>query len=114
MISFASCNVYPPYTSFGTYIDYSLYSEKGFFITESNSVSFEYESIASITMTDESGSINSDLKHPDLNKMIEDLYQLAIKKGANGVINLKIEYWRIREIPFGYGLNITGMLIKRT
>ena len=123
-------------------IDYSKYAEKGFFITESNSVSFEYAAIGSISAKVESGyeiigankkkaveddiypkqsNINVKIKYGDYisatpEAAIEELYNKAIENGANGVINLRIDPITTYIQQYGNiitGYFCTGMAIKR-
>lgn len=57
----AGCGV----TKFGVYsvtaIDYDRYTKQGFFITESNSVSFEYEPVSSISALVTDGYVDTEL-----------------------------------------------------
>lgn len=51
-----SCTTYKiPYRRYSAAIDFSAYAQKGFFITESNSVNFSYEPLGSITSVVTSG-----------------------------------------------------------
>lgn len=122
-------------------IDYSAYTKDNFFITESNSVSFNYDPVGSIsvdifsglidnpkkpTYTIKVGAYNSaEIYNPEWGKTppkimkyasYEDalfyLSNRAKKMGANGIINLKF-----RTIIGQYGqiesICATGMAIRR-
>lgn len=107
--SFACCMPQKSlYSAFSSGIDYKEYADVGFYITESNSVSFEYTPISSLVANVKSGyvnqissRINSKVKITTSEQnsgyimasaevVLEELYQEAIKLGANGIINLKI------------------------
>lgn len=121
-------------------IDYSKYNNKGFFITESNSVNFEYKAIGSISAKVESGygtvdsykekTMNDDLYPQEMSVKVkyrdyiqatpeaalETLYKKAIENGANGVINLKITPIINNENPYISiitGYFVTGMAINK-
>lgn len=129
--SCATVDFRTPYVKSHGVIDYSDYLSKGFFITESNSVNFDYEPIGSVTsvvksgwevlnqtkqrvtsVDDVYGSYNrSKVKYGDyvsatLEDAIEDLYSAAIALGANGVINFRVTSTEGEYVA-------SGMLIKR-
>jgi len=124
-------------------IDYSFFNEKNFFISESNSVSFSYNPIGSISTVVYSGKIpnkqergekvlvkksNDDI-YPDvydnknvvwkdatINDALNEIYKQAISIGANGIINLKIEYIpgaMINNVYRGPGIIVSGMAIEK-
>lgn len=106
------------------YIDYNAFP--GMFISESNSVSFEYQPIASLYADELSGEYKVVKKKVGTNEIYGDEYAItddgyrranpqsalafAIEKakamGGNGIINLKIQ-----KIERGY--SVTGMVIRR-
>ncbi len=140
-----SCKIYKPYYHFTLTIDYNKYAKEGFFFSESNSVMFEYTPIASLTAYAESGDeilgiekvkvekdeIDYDPKKTTYNEEIvwgnwkrasaqetlDQMYEKALKLGADGIINLRIEYHpeiKIEKQPTQYEYYvITGMAIKR-
>jgi hypothetical protein len=112
-------------------IDYSVYTARGFFITESNSVSFGYEPIGSVyavvksgwevlnrttkrnTSDDEVYGTSTKVKinygeyiNADLNDAIEELYLGCIELEADGVINFSFSEWDGEYV-------VSGMAIKR-
>jgi len=112
------------------------YQKSGIFLTESNSVSFNYEPVASLSALQISGYATSDKVNKTFtedvygtsftgpqrttNKFIQasredvlnELCKKAIEKGANGIINLSIKYIpRTTDTYSGY--EATGMAIKK-
>ncbi|MEJ2884370.1 hypothetical protein [Pedobacter sp. GR22-6] len=114
--------------------DYSKYSDKGFFFSESNSVNFNYVPIGSVNAYNESGyeiisaikehknnddvlmtaesfhtstrGYGSKLILADRSELLDEVYKEAVNKGANGVINLKFVFTT-------KSISISGMAIKR-
>ena len=121
-----------PYVQESSIIDYSQYEKKGFFITEANSVSFEYEAVGSVSAKVESGfeimgsnkvrAVGDDIYQKQMEtktkvaygefvsatptQALELLYQRAVESRANGIINLKIS--PITQYTQAYGNVITG------
>lgn len=110
----------PYYSEFSQSIDYSKYSEKGFFLTESNSVSFDYTPVATVYCVIENGYVrivdgkeyqlqgemyitkDMEFKRGYADTTLDKLYQEAHKLGADGIINLQFSNNRA-----------SGMAIKR-
>lgn len=114
----SSCGVKIPYKQYSTFVDYTQYTNQGFFISESNSISFDYEPIGSVRSFVESGyevlkNNNSNKEttnthtysYDELSKMkfgkyvyaspdaaISELVSKAKEIGANGIINLDVGY----------------------
>ena len=130
-----------PYLETSSFVDYSTYAQKGFFITESNSVSFEYKPIGSIMVKVENGyevlsvdknefSIDNisgqtkvsykqklgDYKIATINDALDLIYKKSIEQKADGIINIKIEPI-ISPNPYQTntitGYFVSGMAIKR-
>jgi uncharacterized protein YbjQ (UPF0145 family) len=132
-LTLTSCITYSKYELRTNTVDYSKICDNNiFFLTESNSVSFEYKALGSISTECISGSVKATnvestegiQSMTDINihksASIEDAYKELIKKsiekGANGVINLQSKY--IGEINIGYYVYgsrwiVTGMMIRR-
>lgn len=111
------------------YIDYSAFP--GIFITESNSVSFEYQPIGSLYAEEISGQYQVVKKKVGNNEIYGDEYAVvegkyryadpqsalayAVQKvkqmGGNGIINLKINSAKSEDKRRMY--YVTGMVIKR-
>ncbi len=106
------------YVAASSAVDYQQYSDKNFFLSESNSVNFNYSPISSVISIVRSGYITIDkakndsknqdaLRDDRLNsthgwdgkssfrdasseEALKELYTKALALGANGIINLKI------------------------
>jgi len=127
-VLFSSCVVVSKYRLTAYVFDYSKYNEKNFFITESNSVNFNYKPIGSISVTTVSGSIERDpekvylyydpstYKEAKLEDAFKKLYEVAIEKGANGVINVQTTFtgeFTIGNIIYPNKCTVSGMLIVK-
>lgn len=135
-LSLGGCKVYEPKFDLETYyLDYRPFTSDGFFITESNSVSFEYTSVGSILVESTSGYTKEKTKKVENNDIygdgtyedskyiyrdaslydcLEDAILQAKQLGADGIINLEMK--PINKLKKGYyadGYYITGMAIKR-
>ena len=120
-----------PYVQEASIMDYSQYEKKGLFITEANSVSFEYKAVGSVSAKVESGfeviggkkvkAIGDDIYQKQMttktkvsygefvaapSQALELLYQKSVENRANGIINLKIS--PITQYTQDYGNVITG------
>lgn len=127
---FASCATYSPVVNF---LDYSAYTQEGIFLTESNSVSFRYEPVGSISVLLYSGYAISRQSMKKENKPEDDIYynspissnyqnatiqealRLTVEKaksqGADAVINLKYQYIQaFKNVPSGW--YVSGMAVK--
>ena len=138
LVIFASCMPKRAFTKVSSAVDYTRYSENGFFMTEANSVSFRYEPLGSITAiardgyevigSDDSSNFQDDTYGKPFQKVkygkyrsaypedaLEELYNKALEMGANGVINIKFTYLPSsdRPVPLEAGWMITGMAIKK-
>lgn len=109
---FSSCAVYKPAPkSFIGVVDYSTLTQQGIFVTESNSVSFDYEPIGSIVAEETGGWVykngkpmNQDPKDdyyigssskkiyqaPDVQVAFANLASRLKEINANGIVNLKV------------------------
>lgn len=121
-----------PYIKTSSVIDYSEFAKRGFFITEANSVSFDYTALGSVSSKVSGGyEVISETRRMDMKDdvysqtksgakikygkyipaYIEDaldaIHNQSIEIGANGVINLRITY------PDNETVVVTGMAIKR-
>lgn len=134
-VAMASCMT-SHFTNKVYYTDYSNLSKQGFFVTESNSVSFDYEPIGSMVLQQESGQTKvkvekekkkvtgyddiygeerpqkqpktkSNYKWATAQGAMADFAAEAKQRGANGVIGLKITYGP------EYSVIVSGMIIKK-
>lgn len=137
-----SCSIPTPKTVYKEtfVIDYSRYNKQGFYITESNSVSFDYEPVGSVITvlkglnnltqvevhneysdTDAQLSVRTNREPKTKMKSVNNKYTIydAIDEfatkckdiRANGVINFKINY--TFDTVYGTGYEISGMAIKK-
>ena len=117
------------------YIDYSQFANEGIFLTESNSVNFEYTSIGSVSVAVLSGNVDKqrpnkynykdlygkeqDEKYSEwVTASPEQAIKLAVEKakeqGGNGIINIKVEpYTDISDKVARSGFLLSGMVIKK-
>ena len=120
MIFISSCSPVA-YQALTYSIDYSKYLDDGFFITESQSVNFDYKPIASVgsdikpgylTSKDGSGNVYTEATADDA---IAYLVVQAKKVGADAIIGIKIEITDIGGSPYTNTLSYSasGMAIKR-
>lgn len=109
-------------------LDYSQYTKQGFFITESPTAPFDYEPIASLYTFVYSGKDKEWAKNNKSNMRkdpfsegyrmatysdgIESIYQDAIKKGADGIININYNVTYNKEGGVDH-IIVKGMAIKR-
>ncbi|MDR1984271.1 MAG: hypothetical protein LBQ28_05545 [Prevotellaceae bacterium] len=138
---FVACStIMPRYSIISGTIDYSYFTKKGFFITESNSVSFEYTPVGSVFTTIYSGETNETgkrelvvkddfypykiyitskkWKSADVDDALLEIYNQALNIGANGIINLKIQNITSSQQINGQsiscdGITVSGMAIKK-
>ena len=127
----SGCQTYP-YIQKIHYLDYSFFKERNFFVTETNTVSFPYESLGSITVVVRSGKVykqsdaesykpiyqrSGDFKYATIADIYNLVYDLAKEKGGNGILGFKIEYLLPDKFSgknkSNDGYMITGMAIKK-
>lgn len=141
VLSLQSCSPtvsLPQAKEFITVLDYTKYNGQGFFITESNSVNFDYDPIATIYISMYEGasekSPNSsgwyvdkdgysrkhkyqDWNLPSASEILEKAVEAAKKKGADAIINFNLSttsYYPYSTSDFRLsGLAVTGMAVKR-
>lgn len=122
-------------------IDYRYVTSKGFFITESNSVSFNYAPIGRIEMYAERyfseikkgdpdyekyGALSENdynavknghpikvYDFPSIYKIFDQIMADGKTMGANGVINFKIDYKYNSSSPLPSQIFVSGMYIKK-
>lgn len=111
----ASCSA-PRYLVKTYELDYSRYGGDDFFITESNSVNFNYDPIESLTSVIISGKLGGYGPWADAKPEsgLREIVAKAKASGANGIINLQIRpYDGTLAGDKRDGLIITGMAIKK-
>lgn len=78
-----------PY-AFAGILDYSPLTSKGVFVTESNSVSFDYETIGSLYAESKGGWISKSYVEPSMDALYNEVLQQLDVYKANGIVNLKL------------------------
>lgn len=112
VVLLTSC--YPhKFATYSILLDYTPYTTDGFFLTESNSVNFEYFPMGSINSVALSGYMkNNKYRYAKP----EDALQELVKKGtlihANGVMNIKVRPIFDKKGEYIIGYDISGMAIK--
>lgn len=89
--------------------DYSSLTDKGIFVTEANSVNFDYTPIGSVVSTTLSGIDASGRYLLNMDKAFDNIAEELLKKEANGLINLNITSSYVNNL---YYTTITGMAIR--
>lgn len=127
-----------PYYQYAVFADYRLLAEKGFFVTEAESVSFDYETIGFMSVEVASGykdiikdgkavekkvglleEKTEEYKVATLQESLEYFREKAVSIGANGAIRLNV--YTKSSMPLSPGsfvftpssYVISGMLIKK-
>lgn len=85
-----SCGSLPQPESRIGVIDYTPLIKAGIFVTESNSVNFDYTAVGSIIATEKGGWINGKSKRPSTEDALKNIIKELERMGANGIINLNI------------------------
>lgn len=86
----SSCASLPEPESRVGVIDYTPLIKAGIFVTESNSVNFDYTAVGSIVATEKGGWINGRAKRPETQDALKSITKELERMGANGIINLNI------------------------
>jgi hypothetical protein len=104
-----------PYAYCST-IDYTTLTDKGIFVTESNSVNFDYKSIESITAESVSGWSKKKGDYQREECSAKEAFDLIVEElqsiEADGLINLKFEYIPKTERTESKVI-VSGMAIKK-
>ena len=115
-LNLVSCITLPPPPApyaFAGIFDYSPLTPKGVFVTESNSVSFDYETIGSLYGISDGGWINNIYVEPSLDALYNEVLKQLDAYNANGIVNLKINVsGTIADRTKRYSLE--GMAIRKT
>jgi uncharacterized protein YbjQ (UPF0145 family) len=128
-----SCRTIAPTSYFGGIL-YSPLTEQGIYVSESNSVSFDYVAIGSVIVEETGGWVRNIKSRNELGKRTEDYYvkstvskkytipaldaafehlrEYLFEIGANGIINMHIEFIPSSKVSLDK-IVITGMAIKR-
>lgn len=92
-------------------IDYSRFTKNGIFVTESNSVNFNYEPVGSVISVSRGAVDNSFVSYRvDMDKAFSEVGKKLKELNADGLINLKISN---TSDKYFYCITVTGMAIRR-
>ncbi|MCD8029799.1 MAG: hypothetical protein LUF85_02920 [Bacteroides sp.] len=109
----SSCFTMPPPYYQAHIVDYSAFTQKGIFVTESDNIKFDYIAIGSVRAEGKGGwtqEVKKKAIGPDLNKLFEELAETLAAQNANGIINLKVH--TVPEKKYFYNNYIvTGMAV---
>lgn len=109
-IGLASCGTIEQVTHTDI-IDYSRFTKNGIFVTESNSVNFDYEPLGSVVSTSRGPSASALVSMKvDMDKAFSDIGKKLKEIDADGLINLKITNYADK---YFYFTTVTGMAIRR-
>lgn len=112
-VSLSSCMTQlelPKPSAYAGIFDYSPLTSKGVFVTESNSVSFDYETIGSLYAQSRGGWIDKKYSSPSLQALYNEVLSELGKMKANGIVNLKLF---ISGSGTSEMLSLTGMAIRK-
>lgn len=115
-VAFASCTTLQ-YSATTYSIDYAKYTQLGFFVTESQSVGFEYTPVASVGSKIETGYENNNagktnkLTYATADDALAYLVAQSQKLGANAIIGLKLT--NTSTNPMLPSFEASGMAVKR-
>lgn len=85
-----ACGTYPKPESRIGVIDYTPLIKAGIFVTESNSVNFDYTAVGSIIATEKGGWVDGEYQRPSTENALKNIIKELESMGANGLINLSI------------------------
>lgn len=91
-------------------IDYSKFVEQGFYVTEANSVDFEYVPVGSIVSISQAEIESFKSPKIDMDRVFQEMIEKLKKKNANGVINLNIQGLEASSVSMK--VVVTGMAIR--
>ena len=136
VLTITSCTPTKNFTQVAYTLDYQKAGKGKVFITEANSVSFEYEPIASLVVLEEGGKSVSSInvgetigdevygvqstvkvktkgwRNPSIASALDFAVEQCIKQGGDGLINLKYHNI-VGEMGGIKAVELTGMVIKR-
>jgi uncharacterized protein YbjQ (UPF0145 family) len=113
-ILICSCATLPePRSELGV-IDYTPLIKEGIYVTESNSVNFEYTAVASLIATERGGWVNGMPQRPSTKKALSNIIQELKRVGANGIINLTVlsSVEMVDLKTYASVITVKGMAIK--
>lgn len=107
-ISLASCVSVQQYTTTNI-IDYSEFAKQGIFVSESNSVSFDYQPLGSVVSITQGGSTLFYSQRIDANEAFKEIASKVKSVGGNGLINFKFNVMTTKSSSL---MTVSGMAIR--
>lgn len=118
----------PKYAVYSGMLDFKKYNDRGFFITQSNSVSFEYDPIGVVSVTVYSGmdenkettQKKTSIAGPNMGKYhiasnedaFDALYEKCMEENGNGIINVNFSTIKDKNGNI-VAVEASGMAIRR-
>lgn len=131
----SGCSTKQPYINNTYYTDYRPFVKNGFFVTESESVSFDYDAVGHMEtemcsgcelISEKENKRTGNVKRKwgkyikvELDDVMSEFQKRAVEKGSDGAImldikpivkNIRVDTWNVQALT---GYKISGMLIKR-
>ena len=100
-----------PYRVVTNSVDFSMYTDNGFFISESGAVPFEYNGVSLLFTKIVPGYENGYYKAANYQDATTEIVRNAMLLKADGIVNLKYSIVPINK--YEYELHVSGMAIKR-
>ena len=100
-----------PYRVVTNSVDFSMYTDNGFFISESDAVPFEYNGVSLLFTKIVPGYENGYYKAANYQDATTEIVRTAMLLKADGIVNLKYSIVPINK--YEYELHVSGMAIKR-
>lgn len=91
-------------------VDYSVFARRGIFVTESNSVNFDYKPLGSIVSITSGAAKTFNSFRIDKDKAFSEITDKLTALKADGLINLRINLTHDKVL---YYMTVTGMAIRR-
>ena len=106
--SLASCVSVQQFTS-TTIVDYSEFAKQGIFVTESNSVNFDYKPLGSVVSFTQSALSSFGSQKIDADKAFMEIASKVKEVGGNGLINFRLN---VMASGASSVMTVSGMAIR--
>lgn len=109
-IGLASCStVSVPQFTTTTFVDYSEFTKQGIFVTESNSVNFDYKPLGSVVSFTQGAWSGLSSKKIDADEAFKDIADKVKNAGGNGLINFR---FNVTSTGSASVMTASGMAIR--
>ena len=110
VIGLASCaTVSVPQFTTTTFVDYSEFTKQGIFVTESNSVNFDYKPLGSVVSVTQGAWSGLSSKKIDADEAFKDIADKVKNAGGNGLINFR---FNVTSTGSASVMTASGMAIR--